>query len=104
MLERTHLHLPDELRLDHRLPHDIGHQLVKMTEDDVRLVVRCRVEGRHGMTTILHLGIFQHRLEHVNEVAFKHAVKDLILVGEGVSKGLDGDGPQQGRLVVEQGL
>lgn len=104
MLERTHLNLPDELRLDHRLPHDIRHQLVKMNKDDVRLVVRRRVEGRHGMTTVLHLRILQHRLEHVNQVALEHAVKDLVLVGESVAKGLNGDGPQQRRLVVEQGL
>ena len=101
VLKRSHLYLPDELRLDHRLSHDIGHQLVKMTKDDVRLVVRRRVESRHSMTTVLHLGIFQHRLEHINQVALEHVVKDLILIGESVAKGLDGNGPQQRRLVVE---
>lgn len=45
------------------------------------------------MTAVLHLRILQHRLEHVNQVALEHAVKDFVLIGESVAKGLDGDGP-----------
>jgi hypothetical protein len=104
VLERTHLHLADELRLDHRLVHYERHQLVEVGQDQLRLVVRRRSQRGHGMAANLHLGIVKRSLQHINQGIPEECIKRLVVVRKSVPERLDGDGPQHRRLVSEQGL
>ncbi len=104
VLERTHLDLADQLRLDDRLVHHKRHQLVEMSQDQLGLVVRCRSKCGHGVAADVHIRIAERRLEHVDEIVPEGRVKRLVVVRERVPESLDGDGPQDLRLVSEQGL
>ncbi len=104
VLERTHLDLTDQLRLDDGLVHNERHQLVEVGQDQLGLVVRCRGQGGHGVAADLHLRITERSLEHVDKIVPQDRIKRLVVVRERVSESLDGDGPQNQRLISEQGL
>jgi hypothetical protein len=101
MLERAHLHLTDELRLDDRLVHHERHQLVEVCQNQLRFVVCRRSQRRHGMAADLHLGIPKRGLEHIDKEVLEECIKRLVVVGESVPESLDCDGPQNHGLVCE---
>ena len=104
VLERPHLNLTDQLRLNDGLIHNERHELVEMGQDQLGLVVRRRGQGRHGVTADLHLRITERGLEHIDKIVPQDRVKRLVVVGERVSEGLNSDCPQNQRLIPEQGL
>lgn len=104
MLERAHLDLADELRLDERLIHDEWHELVQVAQDQFGLVVRGRGQRGHAMATDLHLGIPQHGSEHVDEVVLENGIKGLVVVWKCVPESLDRNGPQDQRVIPQETL
>lgn len=60
VLERTHLHLTDQFRLDYRLGHDEWHKFTKVRKDQVWFIVSSRVESRHSQTSNLHIFVLKN--------------------------------------------
>ena len=104
MLERSHLHLPDELGLNLGLRHDVRHQRSQMAEDEVRFVVGGRGERRHGEAADFHLGVQEHDVEHVDQILLEHCIKRVPAVRERVAQSLNGNATQRNILVPQESL
>src|SRR4051812_18220952 len=102
VLEWTHLHFPDKLRPDLGFAHNKRKQLVQMAQNQLWLVMRCRVEGRHSVTTDFTVRILQHRLEHVNQGTLENGIERFVLIGKSEAKRLDSKRSRDKRLVLEQ--
>lgn len=98
------MHFADELLLHLRLGQHVGHQLIQVSEHQVRLVVRGRIQGRQGEPPVVDVGVLEHRQEHVEKDDLQSSVEGVIAVGQGVTDGLDGHAPDPLVLVTEQSL
>lgn len=101
-LERTHHDLTNQLFLDHGFLEHKRHQSIQVAEHQVRLVVGCRCEGRQPQTAVLHVGVSKHGREHGEKVVLQHTVKFVTTIGERRSQGLNGDGTDARRWIVQE--
>lgn len=89
MLERTHLHLSDELLFDMSVTKDCRKQFIEMRKNDVYLVVDCGVEGRQGKAVVAQIAVTEHVDQQWNNQWSQDIAVGIARVCEGVAEGRD---------------
>lgn len=102
MFEGTHHHLTNQVRLNDRLGQHIRHQLAQVGQNEIGLVVGCRVQRRHGQATVVHLRVLKHDEKHVNEDVLEHSIESVVTVRQRVSNSLHGHATDVGVLISEK--
>jgi hypothetical protein len=64
VFERAHLDFSDELGLDMGIPDHGGKQFAKMREDDIHLIVNCRVQRGQCKAVVTQVSITKHVHKH----------------------------------------
>lgn len=87
VLERSHLHLADELRLEMSVPKDSRQQLIQMCNKQVHLVMYGRVQGGQCKPVIAQVTIAEHAGQQGNHQRSQDIVIGIARVGKCVAEG-----------------
>ncbi len=88
MLEGTHGHFTNKIRVDDSLLQSKWQQGVEMRQDQVGLVVRSRIEGGQCEATVVKVLLVEHGSEHGHNAGLQVDIVRWVGVGEGVAKSL----------------
>jgi len=101
VLEWTHCDLTDQFWLDDRLLHDKRQEKTQVWNNQIRLVVRGRVESGECQTTIFKFRVPKHEAQHVDQRGLQNCVECFIAVWEGIANSLDDHSSNRRGRVLE---
>lgn len=86
MLERPHLHLSYEFRLDLSIAHDSRQYLVQVWKDKARFIVDCGINRGQSKAMVTQVTVAEHHDQHRDDKWLQSLVVRLARISKGITE------------------